>query len=378
MTMDSFERLLESYDYNFPSAAVALEPASPRDSAQLLVFDPPSGRVIFDTYRHLTRHLPPNSCLVFNETKVLPARIEIVKQSGGRARVLFLRRAGQNSFFALSDRKLPVGETVRVGDTELRVGIGANGEYRLSVLVGMTVIELLTRFGQMPLPPYLKKTSLKEREVRRKYQTVFARRSGSVAAPTASLHFTPRLLKSLRQAGHQIVFVTLHVNLGTFMPLQVEQVKIGELHEESYEISTAAAKIIEQAKKEGRSLIAVGTTVARTLESATGRRSGLAGSGTTRLFIRPGYRFKLVDGLITNFHVPKSSLLMLVAALVGRQTILRLYQHAIGAGLRLFSFGDGMLIRPAVKHHELGVRPSATGPKSSKSGKITKRAVIDK
>ena len=289
--MDSFERLLESYDYSFPPDAVALEPASPRDSARLLVFDPSSGRVVLDTYRHLVRHLPPNSCLVFNETKVLPARIEVTKRSGGRARVLFLRRSGRNSFFALSDRKLPVGETVRVGRTDLRVGTGAGGEYRLSVPEGTTVTELLVRHGRIPLPPYLKKTPLFERDVRRKYQTVFARRSGSVTAPTASLHFTPRLLKSLRVAGHEVVFVTLHVNLGTFQPLQPDQVRAGELHEESYEIGSKAARAIERVKKEGRPVIAVGTTVARTLESAAGRGSGLAGGGMTRLSSDPAIVF---------------------------------------------------------------------------------------
>lgn len=346
--MEDFDALLRQYDYDFPPEAVALEPASPRDSARLLVYDPDSDRVDFDVYRNLARHLPPRCCLVFNQTRVLPARIEVTKSSGGRARLLFLHDLDAGTFAALSDRKLKEGEVVRVGSVKLAVVAAGAGEYQLGLSDGLTSAELFARYGRMPLPPYLKKTPLRESEIRRKYQTVFARETGSVAAPTASLHFTPRLLKSLRQAGHEIVFVTLHVNLGTFSPLQPEQVEAGRLHEEVYEIDAAAARIIERAKSDGRPVIAVGTTVVRTLESAAVRNGGksLAGHGRTDLFIRPGYKFRVVDGLITNFHVPKSSLMMLVAALVGREKLLDLYARAIAAGFRIFSFGDGMLVRP--------------------------------
>lgn len=344
--MNSFERLLNSYAYGFPESAVALEPSAPRDAARLLVFDPTTEDVAADTFRNLAAHLPPKSLLVMNETKVIPARLEAVKETGGKARLLYVRDlSGRGRFEALSDRPLTAGSRIKVGDRTLKVEAVSQGRYALAVAGGSSVLSLCRRFGRMPLPPYLKKTPLAEADVRTKYQTVFARRTGSVAAPTASLHFTPRLLKSIRAAGHDIVFVTLHVNLGTFLPLKPEQVAAGRLHEEAYEIPAESAAAIRRAKAAGRPVIAVGTTVVRALESAAEGRS-LRQSGETRLFIRPGYRFRVVDGLITNFHVPKSSLLMLVAAFVGRTRLLSLYRRAIRSGFRLFSFGDGMLIRP--------------------------------
>ncbi|MFC1638997.1 tRNA preQ1(34) S-adenosylmethionine ribosyltransferase-isomerase QueA [Patescibacteria group bacterium] len=342
----NFEQALNEYDYEYPEDAVALVPAEPRDAARLLVYDPNRGSVSFDTFRRLCCRLPQRSCVVFNETKVIPARIEVEKPTGGRARVLFLRRVGKSSFEALADRQLEPGSTVRVGDCGLLVESREQGRYVLTVESGGSPLELCESAGRMPLPPYLKRTPLPEERLRERYQTVFARETGSVAAPTASLHFTPRLMRDLEAAGHEVAFVTLHVNIGTFLPLKPEQLESGELHQESYSISPQTARAIARAKSEGRPVVAVGTTVVRALESAVREDGSLTLDGETRLFIRPGHRFRLVDGLITNFHVPKSSLMMLVSALVGRETLLDLYGRAVKAGFRLFSFGDGMLLLP--------------------------------
>jgi len=357
--MDSFARLLKSYDYDFPKSAVALEPAVPRDAAKLFVYDSATDKAAYDTFRGLGRHLPPRSCLVFNETKVIPARLKVIKETGGKAFLLYVRDVGPGRFEALCERSLAVGSNVRIAKKSLLVEAVSAGRYTLKIIGGGSPVALCRRYGLMPLPPYLKKTPLAEKDVREKYQTVFARRAGSVAAPTASLHFTPRLMRAVRAAGHDVVFVTLHVNLGTFLPLKPEQVTAGELHEEQYEISTSAAVKILAAKRSGRPVIAVGTTVVRALESAAVAK-GIVKRGTTKLFIRPGYRFRVVDGLITNFHVPKSSLLMLVSAFIGREKLLVLYRKAINAGFKLFSFGDGMLVLPKMKPHLRRIRDPRT------------------
>ncbi|TRZ52551.1 tRNA preQ1(34) S-adenosylmethionine ribosyltransferase-isomerase QueA, partial [bacterium] len=200
--------------------------------------------------------------------------------------------------------------------------------------------KIFQKYGETPIPPYIKNTKLSEMQLREKYQTVFAKKTGSVAAPTASLHFTEELLEKLKKQGIQIEFVTLHVNLGTFSPLTEEALKTGKLHKEWYEISEKTAEALIKAKKEGRPIIAAGTTTVRTLEQLEGK----AGAGETRLFIRPCDKFKFIDGMITNFHVPKSSLLMLVSAFVGREKLFELYDEAMKKDFRFFSFGDGMLL----------------------------------
>jgi len=372
---NSLNQLLAQYDYAHPESAVALEPASPRDAAKLLILDPDppvtptkagAKNFVHDTFHNLTKHLPPKSLLVFNETKVIPARLEVTKPTGGKVRILYVEDLGKNTFSALADRPIDEGMSLVI---PAKAGIQEKGiSFEVLHRKGSTWImrahgvkkpvNTFLQHGTMPLPPYLKKTGLTEKEIREKYQTVFAKNTGSVAAPTASLHFTPRLMAALKKAGHKIVFVTLHVNLGTFAPLTEQHVKEGKLHEETYEIPTATAKAIAQAKKSGHPVIAVGTTAARALESATLVVPAKAGTqktkknnitGKTRLFIRPGYTFKVVDALITNFHVPRSSLLMLVSALTGRERLLTAYQEAIERGYKLFSFGDGMLILPKKK-----------------------------
>ncbi|MCL4406215.1 MAG: tRNA preQ1(34) S-adenosylmethionine ribosyltransferase-isomerase QueA [Patescibacteria group bacterium] len=341
-----FEKLLALYDYSFPEMAIAQKPASPRDSARLLVYNRKTGKIAFDIFRDLGCYLPKGAVLVFNETKVVPARIWARKATGGKIQLLYLgTEKGLLKFIV--DRKIHSGEKIFFGEKETLILVRQEENvhfFKPSFLVGR-VMEILERFGETPIPPYIKHSPLKESELKQKYQTVFAKIKGSVAAPTASLHFTKRLMSKLRKSGFDLKFITLHVNLGTFAKLTPEQVEESRLHKEYYEIKPAVADFLNKAKSAGRPIIAVGTTVVRTLESASGQQGKLSELiGETNLFIKEGYRFKYIDGLITNFHVPKSSLLILVAAFVGREKILGLYKKAITKGFSLFSFGDGMLI----------------------------------
>lgn len=334
--------MLEKYDYKFPKKLIAKVPASPRDSAKILVYIRKTEKTYFNVFRNIGKYLPQKSVLVMNETKVLPARLNLKKETGGKIKFLYLRMEGKN-VVGLCEKNLPVGSDLFAGGKKVFIVLRKQGkEYVLKNLGSF--IKILKKFGETPIPPYIKHSPLSESRLRKEYQTVFARTPGSVAAPTASLHFTKKLLKNLKRAGHKIVFVTLHVNLGTFSPVTEENLKSGRLHEEYFEISPTAAQALNEAKKADRPVIAVGTTSLRALESAV--RKGRIGkrSGLTDLFIREGHKFKFSDGLITNFHVPKSSLLMLVSAFAGRKNILALYKKAIARKFRLFSFGDGMLI----------------------------------
>ncbi len=352
--MKSLEETLAEYDYSFDSGLIATEPASPRDSAKLLVYKRETGERFFDTFANIGKYLPKNCVVVLNDTKVFPARLHVKKITGGRVEVFYVgttkcsgrgykpRPADDGCILALTNHFLEVGEKVFLTDTIFFECLGKEDKiYTLlpSFPVG-DVQKVFMKYGETPIPPYIKNTKLSETQLREKYQTVFAKKTGSVAAPTASLHFTEELLEKLKQQGIQIEFVTLHVNLGTFAPLTEEALKTGKLHKEWYEIPEKTAKALVVAKKEGRPIIAVGTTAVRTLEQSEGK----AGSGETQLFIREGVQFKFIDGMITNFHVPKSSLLMLVAAFVGREKLFELYGEAIKKDFRLFSFGDGMLL----------------------------------
>ncbi len=338
------ERALGAYEYDYPKSAVALKPAHPRDAAKLLVFNRRSKKIAVDTFANLGNHLPAGALLVLNQTKVLPARLECIKPSGGRVRLLFVERLTTQSWLVLADRGVPVGDELRCGPA--RITILARQPDGYSVRVTKNLAAVLRQRGEMPLPPYLRHSPLTEAQRRREYQSIFAREEGSSAAPTASLHFTARLMQKLRRQGIQVASVTLHVGLGTFAPLTSAQLALGKLHQEHFSIDRAAAAQINRALAEHRPVIAVGTTALRALESAAlSRRSKVrVMTGQTRLFIRPGYKFRVVNGLITNFHVPRSSLLMLVASLIGRERVLQLYRYAIRRGFRLFSFGDAMLI----------------------------------
>ncbi|MBN1584741.1 tRNA preQ1(34) S-adenosylmethionine ribosyltransferase-isomerase QueA [Candidatus Uhrbacteria bacterium] len=337
---------LSRYDYQFPQDLIAQAPARPRDSARLLVYDRKRRQVSESTFLHLADFLPPKSVIVFNRTRVIPARFSVTKDTGGRADLLYVSTDG-DLVRVMSNRRLAVGSTVVLSGKLSFAVVGQPDRFYLlrpSFPVGRLHL-VLEKYGRAPLPPYIKESPLSEPERRREYQTVFARDTGSIAAPTASLHFSRRLLGSLKRSGHDIRYVTLHVGLGTFAPLTDDNLKRGRLHREEYRITPAAARFLDQAKAAGRPIIAVGTTVCRALESAAGDSGRLVSlSGSTDLFVREGYRFRFVDGLVTNFHVPKSSLMMLVAAMTGREELMGIYGEAVRRRFRLFSFGDGMLV----------------------------------
>lgn len=342
-----FEKILELYDYEFPEKLIAKKPASPRDGAKLLVYDRETDRDFFDVFRNIDKYLPKKAVLVFNETKVVPARLWPKKSTGGKIQLLYVGKEGELLKFIV-DRRLNVGEKVFLsGKIFLIAERQSEGIYFFRPsFPAEDILKILDRFGETPIPPYIKNSPLKESELKEKYQTVFAKIKGSVAAPTASLHFTKRLMQKLKSKGFNLVFIVLHVNLGTFAKLTPGQIASSKLHEEYYEINRKTAELLNKAKSNGRPIVAVGTTVVRALESASDAKGRLAKlSGKTDLFIKEGYKFKFIDSIITNFHVPKSSLMMLVSSFTGRTKLLSLYRKAIKAGFRLFSFGDGMLIR---------------------------------
>jgi len=365
--MNQLEKILKLYDYYLPPKLIAQSPAKPRDSARLLVFRKRDGKISFDRFSNIARHLPKNAVLVFNQTKVWPARLIVKKSTGGKVELLYISH-DKNYIRVLADRKLPINSKATFLRGRVKTSydfftvIKKSGQfYFLKPSFPLSQMpSVLRQYGITPLPPYIKNSPLTEIQRREQYQSVFAKTGLSVAAPTASLHFTKELIKRLQKQGIGTAFVQLDVNLGTFAPLKEEQIKSGKLHREFYNIDKATAKFLNQAKKEGRPIIAVGTTVVRTLESASalhqsGTLSLSKGSknqrltklkGNTGLFIKENYDLKFVDGLITNFHVPKSSLLMLTSAFVGRKKLFDLYQRAIKKNFRFFSFGDGMLILP--------------------------------
>lgn len=339
-------RALRPYQYHLPATRIAQRPAVPRDAAKLLVIDRAGKQTTISRFRRLGMFLPAGAVVVVNDTKVVPARLSVRKPTGGRVELLVLDTR-RTVVEVLANSRLLIGQSLTIGGKfQLRVVRQSGHHFWLRPNFPSSRWPVLLRhYGTTPLPPYLKHSPLSERERRQWYQAIFAKQAGSIAAPTASLHFTPRLLKQLQRTGHPVIPVTLQVNLGTFAPLTVAQLRTGRLYLERYAISPAAAARLNAAKQAGRPIIAVGTTVARTLESATrhGRLKKLQGS--TDLFIRPGYRWKFVDGVITNFHVPGSSLLMLVASLIGRRRLFQLYQLARRKNFTFLSFGDAMFIR---------------------------------
>ncbi len=346
MSKNSFENLLNSYDYAVPPDLIAQAPASPRDSARLLVYDKKEDKISYDIFLNLARYLPKGAVLVFNETKVIPARFEAMKESGGKVKILYITN-DKRLIKVMADRKIPIGTKVFI-NKKIFFTVEKQEEkyYFLRPLFPLkNLYKILDQYGQAPLPPYIKHSPLGKQELKEKYQSVFARHKGSVAAPTASLHFTERLLNKIKRAGCDIGFITLHVNLGTFAPLEEKNIRERKLHKEYFEIDKKTADFLNQARKEGRPIIAVGTTVSRALESSTITGKGLKNlSGETDIFIQEGYKFKFIDGIITNFHVPRSSLLMLVSAFAGRKKLFDLYQKAIKKKFKFFSFGDGMMI----------------------------------
>lgn len=344
--MVNFQKTLAEFDYQFPPELIAQAPTHPRDQARLLIYDRSTKTVEHDRFKNLWKYLPSNSVLVLNQTKVLPARLEVTKPTGGKTRLLYIKHDAK-TIWTLSDRKLELNTQLKFHQHKLLVQKQTGQFYILKPSFSTkNIYSILQQYGITPLPPYIKHPQLKGAKLLKEYNTVFAKTPGSVAAPTASLHLTSTLLKKIQSQGVTIKYVTLHVNLGTFTTLTEEQLTAGKLHSEWYEIKPSTAAFLNTAKQNNQPIIAVGTTVVRTLESAVNSRSKLTKlSGETSLFLTETSKLKFVDQLITNFHVPKSSLLMLVSAFVGRHRLLSLYKLAIQLKYRLFSFGDGMFIK---------------------------------
>ena len=336
----------DDFDYHLPEELIAQTPVEPRDHSRLMVLDRASGNLEHRRFYDLPDYLRPGDVLVFNDSRVIPARLYATRASGGSAELLLLRRLEPGRWHAL----VKPGRGMRQGDTfeASRDGRRITGEVVEVHEDGSRTVELsgeehLDVLGAVPLPPYIHEP-LADPE---RYQTVYAKTRGSVAAPTAGLHFTPQLLDKLRSQGVETVFVTLHVGLGTFRPVTVDDAESHKMHPEYWELSHDAAEAIGKAKAEGRRVISIGTTAVRLMEQAAAvsvDRKVSPGSGWADIFIYPGYRFQLVDALVTNFHLPKSTLLMLTSALTGRDRLLSAYQEAASQGYRFYSFGDAMLI----------------------------------
>lgn len=337
--------LKSDFYYDLPEEQIAQTPAEPRDSSRLLVYDRSTDKTEHRIFRDVADYLKAGDVLVVNNTKVLPARIYAHTENGGAVEVLLLKRLEKDRWEVLvkPGKKCVRGRTLYVSE-ELSLtveDITDSGERIVRFNYDGIFEDILNRVGNMPLPPYIKK----KLEDKSRYQTVYAQKDGSAAAPTAGLHFTPALLDGLREKGVEIAEVLLHVGLGTFRPVKEEIITEHKMHSEYYEIGEEAAETINRAKREGRRIIAVGTTSVRTLESAADESGYVkACSGNTKIFIYPPYKFKCVDALITNFHLPESTLIMLVAALTGREKVLSLYETAVREGYRFFSFGDAMMV----------------------------------
>ena len=333
--------------YDLPEELIAQDPLEDRSSSRLLVLDKKTGKTEHHVFREITDYLNPGDCLVLNDTKVIPARLIGVKEeTGAKIEVLLLKRGADDVWETLvkPGKKARPGARISFGDG-LLVGevmeVVEEGNRLIHFEYDGIFEEILDQLGQMPLPPYITH-QLQDKD---RYNTVYAAHSGSAAAPTAGLHFTPELLQQIKDIGVEIAHVTLHVGLGTFRPVKVEDVTNHEMHSEYYVVEESEAEKINNVKKNGGRIIAVGTTSTRTLESVTDENGVVhAGSGWTKIFIYPGYKFKAIDCLITNFHLPESTLIMLVAALVGKDRILDTYKIAVEEKYRFFSFGDAMFI----------------------------------
>ncbi|MBS6510699.1 MAG: tRNA preQ1(34) S-adenosylmethionine ribosyltransferase-isomerase QueA [Clostridiales bacterium] len=332
--------------YDLPEELIAQTPAEPRDSSRLLVYHRQNGAIEHKIFRDIIDFLNPGDALVVNDTRVIPARLYGKKQDTGReVEFLLLNQLSKDTWEIIMrpGKKLRIGDRVEFAE-DLQAEIlekKEDGVTRVKFYFEGLFEPLLERYGNMPLPPYI----TQRLEDRQRYQTVYAKENGSAAAPTAGLHFTPELMEKIRQKGIDIIPVLLHVGLGTFRPVKVENVENHKMHSEYYSISADSARRINETRKKGGRVIAVGTTSVRTLESVADEEGNIREqSGDTEIFIYPGYRFKCVDALITNFHLPESTLLILISAFMGKEQALDLYRLAVQEKYRFFSFGDAMLI----------------------------------
>lgn len=336
----------KDFYYDLPEELIAQTPATPRDSSRLLVYDRKTDKTEHRIFRDICEYLKKGDVLVVNNTRVLPARLYAHTENGGAVEVLLLKRLDGNLWRVLvkPGKKCGVGKKLYIGD-ELSLTVDGidplSGERVVRFEYRGIFEEILDRVGNMPLPPYIKK----KLEDKNRYQTVYAKKEGSAAAPTAGLHFTPELLQKIKDMGVEVAEILLHVGLGTFRPVKEEIITDHVMHSEYYEIGRDAAETVNNAKREGRRIIAVGTTSVRTLESAADENGFIHPcKGNTDIFIYPPYKFRCIDALITNFHLPESTLIMLVSALCGREKVLSLYEEAVGLKYRFFSFGDAMLV----------------------------------
>ena len=341
--------VLKKSDFYFelPEELIAQDPLEDRASSKLLVLNKENGEVTHKHFRDVLSYLKKGDCLVLNNTKVIPARLFGTKVgTDAKIEVLLLKRKSDNVWETLvkPGKKMKEGAEVSFGDGLLKgkvVGVVDEGNRLIQFEYDGIFEEILDQLGQMPLPPYI----THQLQDKSRYQTVYAKHDGSAAAPTAGLHFTKELLAEIEARGVKIAHVTLHVGLGTFRPVKVETIEEHHMHSEFYIVEEEEAKKINDTKKEGGRVICVGTTSCRTLESATGEDGILkAGSGWTQIFIYPGYRFKILDCLITNFHLPESTLVMLVSALAGKEHVMAAYEEAVKERYRFFSFGDAMFV----------------------------------
>ena len=336
--------LVTDFDYDLPQELIAQHPMEPRDHSRLLGVDKKTGEIEHKHFYDLVNYLKPGDVLVFNDTRVIPARLHGTKDTGAHVEVFLLTRRDATDWEVLvrPGKKLQVGAKINFSD-ELSCEVIEHTDFGGRVVrfkYDGIFEEILDRLGETPLPPYIT-APLEDKE---RYQTVYNRERGSAAAPTAGLHFTKELLQKIKEIGCEEVFVTLHVGLGTFRPVSEAKIEDHKMHKEFYTVSQEAADAVNKAKAEGRRIIAVGTTAVRTLEAAGADGQLHAGSSWTNIFIYPGYKFRLVDDLVTNFHLPQSTLLMLVSTLSTREIMLQTYKKAVEEKYRFFSFGDAMFI----------------------------------
>lgn len=336
---------VEDFNYELPPELIAQVPVEPRDSSRLLMLGKHDGEIRHAQFRDLLNEVRAGDVWVFNNTRVIPARLYGHRPTGGKVEVLLLHPLGEDRWEVLvkpGKKALPGTEIIFAEN--LRAQVEEKTDFGGRILRFSSAGDfdaIVEKIGEMPLPPYIH-ARLEDKD---RYQTVYSEEKGSAAAPTAGLHFTPELLREMQERGAEIHYVTLHVGLGTFRPVSVERIEEHVMHRESYYLSEETVQAIQRAKREARRVVAVGTTTVRTLESAAATGELVAGAGETELFIYPGYEFRIVDAMVTNFHLPQSTLLMMISAFAGQENVFHAYEEAVREKYRFFSFGDAMWIR---------------------------------